>query len=475
VEQRNKWWALAAVGSGVFMSTVDGSIVNIALKTLQDFFGAGLHEVEWVVLAYLLAITCLLPTMGRLGDMIGKRRVYLAGFVIFTVGSALCGLAWSVGALVAFRVLQAVGAAMLQSIGPALLVTAFPQQQRGQALGYIGTIVAAGILTGPVLGGLLLRVSGWQSIFYVNIPIGIAAILLTLRALPADAQRSEQRFDLVGAALLAGGLLLVLLALTEGQVWGFADWRTFASATAGVVGLIGFTLWERRTEQPMINLGLFSSASFSLSLLAAFTTFLAGSFNFLLMPFYLQNVLGYDPQRTGLTLIAAPIVLSLVSPISGRLSDRIGARWLGVAGLTLTSLALLSFSTLTAESSQLDVILRLMLMGAGFGLFQSPNNSMIMGSAPRSALGVASSLLAVMRTMGQTAGVAVAGAVWAAQVTAAAGRLYEPITSAPPEALVSGLHTAMLLAATLAAIGIVPTIMRSRPAGGEQPAQRPAT
>jgi MFS family permease len=185
VEDRNKWWALAAVGSGVFMSTVDGSIVNIALKTLQDYFGAGLHEVEWVVLAYLLAITCLLPTMGRLGDMIGKRRVYLAGFVIFTVGSALCGLAWNVGALVAFRVLQAVGAAMLQSIGPALLVTAFPQQQRGQALGYIGTIVAAGILTGPVLGGLLLRVSGWQSIFYVNIPIGIAAIFLSLRALPA--------------------------------------------------------------------------------------------------------------------------------------------------------------------------------------------------------------------------------------------------------------------------------------------------
>jgi MFS family permease len=153
----NKWWALAAVGSGVFMSTVDGSIVNIALVTLQNYFRAGLHEVEWVVLAYLLGITCLLPSMGRLGDMIGKRRVYVAGFVVFTVSSALCGAAWSVQSLVLFRVLQAIGAAMIQSLGPALLVTAFPAKERGQALGYIGTIVAAGILTGPVLGGLLLR------------------------------------------------------------------------------------------------------------------------------------------------------------------------------------------------------------------------------------------------------------------------------------------------------------------------------
>ncbi|MEN9935602.1 MAG: hypothetical protein RLZZ387_2181 [Chloroflexota bacterium] len=473
--ERNKWWALAAVGSGVFMSTVDGSIVNIALKTLQDHFGAGLHEVEWVVLSYLLAITCLLPSMGRLGDMIGKRRVYIAGFVVFSAASALCGLAWSVEALVFFRVLQAIGAAMLQGLGSALLVAAFPQKERGQALGYIGTIVAAGILTGPVLGGLLLAVSGWQSIFYVNVPIGIAAILLTLRALPDDRQRSDQRFDIPGAALLAGGLLLVLLALTEGQVWGLTDWRTLGSLVTGVAGLVGFVLWERRAASPMIDLSLFANAPFSLSLLAAFTTFLGGAFNFLLMPFYLQNVLGYDPQRTGLTLIAMPIMLSLVSPLSGRLSDRFGARWLGVAGLVLTSLALFSFSTLTTTSTQLDVILRLLLMGVGFGLFQSPNNSTIMGSAPRSALGVAGSLVAVMRTLGQTTGVAIAGAVWAALVVASAGQRIEPITSAPPEALVAGFHGAMLLGAALAALGIIPTLVRGRPTPAEQPAQRPAT
>jgi EmrB/QacA subfamily drug resistance transporter len=460
----NKWWALAAVGSGVFMSTVDGSIVNIALKTLQDYFGAGLHEVEWVVLAYLLGIVCLLPSMGRLGDMIGKRRVYVGGFVIFTISSALCGIAWNIEALVVFRVLQAIGAAMIQSLGPALLVAAFPAKERGVALGYTGTIVAAGILTGPVLGGLLLRISGWQSIFYVNIPIGIIGVLLTLRALPDDRTRSDQRFDIPGALLLASGLLLVLLALTEGQVWGFGDWKTILVLAAGVAGLVGFVAWERRAAAPMINLSLFSNAIFSLSLLAAFMTFLAGAFNFLLLPFYMQNVLGYDPQRTGLTLIASPIALSLVSPISGRLSDRFGARWLGVAGLACTTLALWLFSTLGTSSTQLDIILRLVLMGVGFGLFQSPNNSTIMGSAPRSAMGVASSLLAVMRTLGQTTGVAIAGAVWAAGVAAAAGGVVEPITAAAPEALVAGLRLAFLIAAGLAALAIVPTIMRAAPA-----------
>jgi EmrB/QacA subfamily drug resistance transporter len=463
-----KWWALLAVATGVFMSTIDGSIVNIALKTLQESFGAGLHEVEWVVLAYLLGITCLLPGMGRLGDMIGKRSVYLIGFVVFTISSALCGLAWSIGALVGFRVLQAIGAAMIQGVGAALLVEAFPPSQRGQALGYIGTAVAAGILTGPVLGGALIDAVGWQAIFFVNIPIGIAAIALTLYALPSDRTHTTQRFDLVGAGLLGIGLLLVLLALTEGQVWGFDDWRTLAALGSGSALLVSFVWWEYRALAPMIDLRLFRTPAFSFSLMAAFLIFLAGAFNFLLIPYYLQKALGYSPQTTGLTLIASPLILSLVSPISGRLSDRFGARWLGIIGLTLTAAGLLSMATLTTDSSQMDVVLRLMLIGAGFGLFQSPNNSLIMGSVARANLGVAGSLLAVMRTLGQTTGVALAGAIWAIRVTAAAGQQYEPITAAPPFALVAGMHDAMLVAAFLAALAIVPTLVRGQHSGEQQ-------
>ena len=455
-----KWWALAAVGSGTFMATVDGSIVNIALKTIQDTLGAEFHTVEWVVLCYLLTITCLLPIMGRLGDMFGKKRLALIGFVVFTTGSALCGMAWNIETLIGARVLQGVGAAMLQGVSSALLVTAFPPTERGQALGYIGTIVASGILTGPVLGGILLRYSGWPAIFFVNVPIGIAAFLLATRALTDDHQRNSQRFDIVGAIALGASLLLVLYALTEGQVWGFGDPRTLGVLAAGIAGLLGFVFWESRAAAPMINLQLFRNPGFSLSLLAALASFVALSFNFLLLPYYLQNVLGFDPQRTGLTLIASPVVLALAAPISGRLSDRFGARWLGVAGLGLASAGLFSMAALGEHSSQLDVIWRLLLVGVGIGLFQSPNNSTIMGSVPRSALGVAGSLQAVMRTLGQTTGIAIAGAIWAALVIAAAGRTYTPLTDAPPAALVSGLHGAMMLAGVIAALGIVPTLVR---------------
>ncbi|MDZ4722247.1 MAG: MFS transporter [Roseiflexaceae bacterium] len=474
VDYSRKWWALAAVGSGTFMATIDGSIVNIALKTIQDSFKAEFHSVEWVVLCYLLTIACLLPTMGRLGDMFGKRRIALGGFAIFTIGSALCGLAWNIQTLIAARVLQGVGAAMLQGVSSALLVMAFPASERGQALGYIGSIVAAGILAGPVLGGILLRYTTWPVIFLVNVPIGLAAIALTLRALPDDQTRSTQRFDIGGAIILAGALLMLLYALTEGQAWGIGDWRTITLIIGGIIGLIGFVFWEQRAPAPMIDLSLFRNPSFSLSLVASFASFVALSFNFLLMPYYLQEVLGYDPQRTGLTLIASPIVLALISPVSGRLSDRFGARWLGVIGLAISASGLLSMATLTQQSSQFDIILRLMWLGLGIGLFQSPNNSMTMGSVPRTALGIAGSLLAVMRTLGQTTGIAIAGAVWAVLVTSAAGRTFTPITSAPPDALVYGIHGAMMLAALLAALGILPALARPvTPSAGPQTA-RPA-
>ncbi len=460
MESSRKWWALAAVAIGVFMSTVDGSIVNIALKTIQDDFQTSLSGVEWVVLAYLLTIAVALPSMGRLGDMIGKRRVYLVGFVIFTIGSALCGLAWNIETLIGFRILQAIGAAMIQGVGPALLIEAFPPHERGQALGYIGTSVAAGILAGPVIGGLLLGRAGWESIFFVNIPVGIAAVFLVLRAIAPDNRRSAQRFDFGGALLLGVGLLLVLLALTEVPAWGLTDPRTLGLLAGGLAALAAFIWWEQRSPAPMINLQLFRTLPFSLSLLATFLSFAALSFNFLLIPFYLQNVLGFDAQRTGLTLIASPLVLSLVSPLSGRLADKIDGRWPGIIGLVLTVGGLLSYTLLTPQSTQFDVILRLLVIGTGFGLFQSPNNSLVMGSAPQNALGVAGSLLALMRTLGQTAGIALAGAVWSARVAAAAGQNYDPITSAPALAQTSGLHDAMLVAALLTALAIIPTALK---------------
>jgi EmrB/QacA subfamily drug resistance transporter len=463
-EHSRKWWALAAVGSGTFMSTVDGSIVNIALNTIQHTFGASLGQVEWVVLAYLLGIVCLLPSMGRLGDMIGRRRVYMAGFVIFTTASALCGFAWNIPSLIAFRLLQAVGAAMIQSMGMALLVQAFPKDERGRALGYNGTIIATGVATGPALGGLLIGTLGWRAIFYVNIPISIIAIIISLRALANDDKRSEQRFDYIGAFSLGAALVAMLFALTEGQHIGFAVPWVMALFGAGVAGLIAFVWWELRTSDPMIAMDSFRIQNFSLPLLTTMIAFSGLQFNFILLPFYLQSVLHFTPQKTGLMMVISPIAISIMSSISGRLSDRFGPRWIAPIGIASMAFGLHNMSGLTAESDVLDIIWRVVFIGIGFGFFQSPNNSSIMGALPRERSGVASGLLSVTRTIGQISGVSLAGAIWSSQVATLTGQTFEDITTAPTWALVDGYQTSMLVAACIATLALIPAIVRRREA-----------
>jgi len=463
VDERRKWWALAAVGSGVLVSTIDGSIVNIALNTLTQAFQSNLNVVEWVVLGYLLTLACTLLIMGRLGDMYGKRRIYLAGFALFTLASLLCAMAPSIAALIGFRVLQGVGAAMIQAVGPALLVTAFPARERGMALGAIGSFVAAGILIGPALGGILLRYVGWEAIFLVNLPIGALGWWLTIRSLAPDhTLRPGQRFDLVGALLMATALFCLLLGLTEGPLWGWNDPRILGLFAAALIGGGLFLAWEWHTPQPMLNLRMFRRLAFSLNLLAALVLFLGISFNLLLTPLFFQLVYQFDLQRTGFMLMALPVALSLTSPVSGRLSDRFGPRVLTISGLIITAGALFGLSVTTPLTPPLQMLGFLVSLGVGVGLFQSPNNSTILGNAPPEALGVASGLLAVVRTIGQTGGIALAGAIWASQIFALNGGPIAPITAASPPILAGGYEVAMRVAALLAVVAILPSLAGGR-------------
>ncbi|MGQ9612201.1 MAG: MFS transporter [Chloroflexus sp.] len=460
MNEGRKWWALAAVGTGVLVSTIDGSIVNIALNTLVQAFASNLNVVEWVVLGYLLTLVCTLLIMGRLGDMYGKRRIYLIGFALFTIASLLCATAPSIVALIGFRVLQGIGAAMIQAVGPALLVTAFPARERGMALGAIGSFVAAGILIGPALGGVLLQYIGWEAIFFVNLPIGVLGWWLTIRSISPDhTTRPGQRFDLIGAVLMAVTLFCLLLGLTEGPLWGWSDSRVIGLFATSLIGGILFVWWEWRHPQPMLQLRMFRRLAFSLNLLAALILFLGISFNLLLTPLFFQLVYQFDLQRTGLMLMALPIALSLTSPIGGRLSDRFGPRVLTIVGLLVTGCALLGLSTTTPVTPPLQMLSFLILLGIGVGLFQSPNNSTVLGDAPPEALGVASGLLAVVRTIGQTGGIALAGAIWASQIFALNGGPVTPLTAAPPPILASGYDVAMRVAALLAAITIVPSLI----------------
>ncbi len=455
VDYSRKWLVMLSVAMGIFLGTIDGSIVNVALPTLSTALGADFATVQWVVLAYLLTIATLMTVVGRLADMYGRKRLYNSGFVVFTIGSLLCGLAQTVGQLIAARVLQGVGGALVVALGMALVTEAFPPSERGRALGIAGSIVSVGIITGPTLGGIIIENLSWHWIFFVNVPIGIVGTVLAARFLPNTRPPGGQQFDLGGAATLFVFLLSLLLGLTVGQQQGFTSGTALGLFATAIVFLIAFIVLERSHPQPILAPELFRNRLFTVNLATGFCVFVAMG-TMLLMPFYLEFVMGYGVQQVGLMLAAVPVMLGIVAPISGSLSDRFGSRPISVLGLTVVLTAFLLVSTLTTDTSVLGFVLRLAPLGIGLGLFQSPNNSAIMGTVPRERLGVASSLLATTRTLGQTVGIAVLGALWTAMVfRAAGGAVVGGATAAPIEAQAAGLRAAVLIAAGLVGVGLL--------------------
>jgi EmrB/QacA subfamily drug resistance transporter len=456
VDYSRKWYVMMAVAMSTFLATIDGSIVNVALPTLVRDLNTEFAIVQWVVLAYLLTLATLLLSMGRLGDMIGKKPVFTSGLVVFTVGSVLCGLAPSIEWLVGFRVLQAVGAAMAFALSMAIVTEAFPPSERGKALGLSGTIVSIGIVVGPTLGGLLIDALSWHWIFFVNLPVGIVGTVLALRFIPAIRPVGCQRFDFAGAASLFAGLLALLLALTLGQGLGFGNWLILVLFGAFAILIPVFVTIERRSKQPMIDLSLFKNSLFSVNLITGLATFVSMGGSLILMPFYLENVLGYGPRAVGLLMATVPVLLGVVAPVSGALSDRIGTRPITVVGLLVLVVGFYAMSSLSTQTTVLGYVLRFLPVGVGMGVFQSPNNSAVMGSVPRRRLGVASGLLSITRTLGQTTGIAILGALWASRVFAYAGTVpLEGATAAQATAQVAGLHDTFLIVTGLLVLALL--------------------
>jgi EmrB/QacA subfamily drug resistance transporter len=406
--------------------------------------------VQWVVLAYLLTLATVTLSMGRLGDMLGKKPVYTAGFIIFTLGSAMCGLSSTIQALIGFRVLQGLGASMLTALGTAIVTETFPPEERGLALGVSGALVSIGIVIGPALGGLILEVLTWHWIFFVNLPIGILGTLMVLRYVPAIETQGGQRFDFVGAGTLFAALLCLLLALTIGQNAGFGDPLVLGFFASSAFFLLLFIRVEQRLPDPMIDLGIFRNRLFSVNLVTASLSFICIAGTTLLVPFFLEDVLDYNPARVGLLMAVVPISMGVLAPLAGSLSDRFGTRPMTVIGLALMLLGYISVARLTLHEPLVVYLLRFVPLGFGLGIFNAPNNSAVMGSAPRRRLGVASGLLALTRILGQITGIALLGAFWATRVAAHAGSLPAggPSAAAPPAQL-SGLQDAMWLSAGL--------------------------
>ncbi len=442
-----KWFVMLAVAMGIFLSTVDGSIMNVALPTLREEFGAGFSAVQWVILAYSLTQGTLTLMVGRLGDIYGKKRIYTTGYLVFVAASALAGFSPTVGALIGFRVLQAIGASMILALGIAILTEAFPASERGKALGLSGTIVSVGIAIGPGLGGVILDVADWRWIFLVNIPIGLLGAFTAARFVPDTQPRGGERFDYLGAGILAVGLTSLMLAITLIQDFGFGSALVLGLGAVAIAALVAFVTVERRVASPMIELSLFRNHLFTVNLVTGFLTFVAIAGVFILLPFYLEEARGFSNLKVGLLMGASPLVLGIVAPVSGWLSDKIGSRPITIGGLFMLIVGYGMARMLDTMTSEWMFLLLLAPIGIGMGMFQSPNNSIIMGSVRPERLGIASGLLTLTRILGQITGIGVLATIWSIRATRAGGQDV-------PEAIVTGIHDVLWIPVGMMAVGL---------------------
>jgi EmrB/QacA subfamily drug resistance transporter len=451
-ESNGKWLVLIAIGIGTFMSALDGSVVNTTLPVITRQLGSTVAASEWAVTIYLLVLSGLLLSFGRLGDMRGHKRVYLAGFGIFVVSSALCGLATSVPMLVAFRGLQALGAAMLSANSPAILTKSFPARQRGQALGLQATMTYLGLTVGPSLGGWLTEAFSWRAVFYINVPVGLLAFLLSLRYIAPDHPgKVSERFDALGALAFMVGLTVLLFGLNQGHALGWGSLPILASLGGALLFLATFVWIEQRSASPMLDLSLFRSWVFSGAVLSAILNYICIYVITFLMPFYLIQGLQLGPAQAGVILTSMPIVMAIVAPLSGTLSDRIGAYWLTIVGMALLAIGMFLLSRLGPDTSLLSIALRLSVAGLGTGVFISPNTSALMGAAPRNRQGIASGIQATARNFGMVLGVGLAGAIFTTIAADAA--------PGSPE-LFQAIHVSYLAASGVAVLGLLVSLFR---------------
>jgi EmrB/QacA subfamily drug resistance transporter len=464
-----KWIVLLITSIGSMMGPLDGSIVNVSLPVIADHLNMDYVSVIWVPAAYLLTLAVLLLIIGRLSDMHGRKRIFIVGFTIFVFGSFLCSIAKSGSELIVFRILQGGGGACIFATGPAIVTDVFPAKERGKALGLNVMAIYIGSALGPTLGSTLTYTLGWQSIFWVNIPIGLLIIFLSVWKLKESHIKKVEPFDLAGTVTFAVGLISLLVALTVGESIGWASLSILSFLVLVFISFALFVFLEiRKGSNAMFDISLITHnrvfAAANIAALLNYTAFFATS---LLISFYLQRVLGLSILMTGGILLATPVIMAVLSPVSGWISDHVGSRVLSTSGMIVIAIGLLLLSTLKSSSGVEVVIIYLLIMGAGMGLFSSPNTSAIMGSIEKKQLGVASGTLATMRTTGQALSLAVTGAVVA---TVASSKVVSSlfVGTNPAEvviessAYVHGMSLAFVTCAIIALIGAVFSIIRGK-------------
>lgn len=456
---RNRYVILVIVLIGIFMAVLDGSVVNIALPTITGFFDVDVSQSQWVVTAYLITMTSLLLIFGRIADYTGRVKLFMVGFAMFTLSSLACGLSDQLSMLVFFRIVQAIGASMVFAISTAIIVQSFPDREKGRALGFVGTTVAIGGITGPVLGGFIVDSLGWQYIFLLNVPIGIVLLALAFKYLKVKEHMPlPRRMDWPGAALLIVTMVSLMMMLGD-----IASYGSISSA-AVVYGLIftasfaGFLIMERKHPYPIVDTSVFKVRQFTFANASLLISFIAVfMFNFL-MPFYFEGVADYRPSQVGQALIMIPLIMAIVSPISGWIFDRYQSDYHSSFGMFIMAASLMAISYFASAGDIPLMIASFLAFGLGNGLFQSPNNTEVMGALPREKYGVASSMIATVRNFGMTLGVSVASIL----LSISLGMYGEqgPVLDADPSVISASISVVVFIAGMMCMAGVVTCILR---------------
>ncbi len=445
-DENRKWWTLGAMCFALFMIMLDNTVVNVALPSIQRDLGASLSGLEWTVNGYTLSFAVLLATGGRLGDIFGRRLTFMVGVVVFAASSATAGLAPSTDFLVASRIVQGIGAALMMPATLSIVTDAFPAHERGKAMGTWAGVSALALAVGPVLGGFLTEHVTWRAIFYLNIPVAVAAVAAALFAVRESRDTSVGReVDYAGVAVLTGALTALVLALVEGNAWGWGSPEIVALLAGSVIGLLAFVAIELRVDVPMVEFRFFTDRNFLGAVVVALIVSFAMLGVFFFLALYMQNILGYTPLEAGVRFLPSTLMIVGVAPVAGRLSDRFGARWLIAVGLTIVAASLYSFSGIAVDSTYLDLLPGFMLLGIGIAMTMSPMTSAAMNAVAIEKAGIASGVLSMFRMVGGTLGIAVTGAIFQ-------GAVGNPAT-ATPEDFVDALGHAMLVSAAVALAG----------------------
>ena len=408
-----KWFILINVLIGATMSALDVSIVNIAMPTMKTDFNVSMSVIEWVAMAYMLTLTIFLPLFGRLADMYGRSKLYNTGFVVFTIGSLFCGMAPSAGFIIGARVLQAVGAGLLQANSVAIITAAFPSSERGKAIGIQGAVQAVAMSVGPFVGGELIHAINWRYIFYVNLPIGVLGTLAGLLILPKDKPKEhKETVDYLGTAFFSSGLLCMVMAFNKVGDLGWTSPTILMYFAGAAILLALFIITELMVKHPLIDLKMFKNVTFASGNFTGMLSYYVLFAIMFLMPFYLEKVVGYGVELTGRLLTPIPLAMAIVAPWAGSVSDKRGPRLMTVSGMLLSAAACFLLTLLGQSSHLFALIGILVLLGIGMGLFTPPNNSAIMGAAPKDKLSSAGGILNMMRSLGLIFGVDLSGLIF---------------------------------------------------------------